>query len=263
MLRKISGFCRAYPYVLLLLYPVFHVCFFFLLNVLPLEHHMIECSLDAKIPFCEWFLIPYCLWFLYLFGGMVCFFFVTREDFLRMCLFTMGGLAICLTICIVYPTAVAFRPTAFERDNLLIRLTQLIYAVDQPWNVCPSMHCYGAIGMTLAICKSKLLNRRRVVPICSVILCILICLSTMFIKQHSAVDVAAAVALAVVLYPLAYCVDWKFLHGRDAAEDVRRKLRPAAASESNAAVQCVSGERILSESKGQDDKSRELHTRIK
>ena len=33
MLRKISGFCRAYPYALLLLYPVFHVCFFCLLGI--------------------------------------------------------------------------------------------------------------------------------------------------------------------------------------------------------------------------------------
>lgn len=263
MLRKISGFCRAYPYALLLLYPVFHVCFFCLLGILPLKHHFIECALDAKIPFCEWFVIPYCLWFLYLFGGMIFFLFVSRQDFLRMCLFTMGGLAICLTCCLVYPTAVAFRPTSFVRDNLLVRLTQLIYAADQPWNVCPSMHCYGAIGITLAICKSQLLNRRRMVSIGSVILCILICLSTVFIKQHSAVDVIAAVALAAAMYPLAYCVDWKFLHGRDAAAEVRQKLRRPESRESNAAAQRVPGERILSELKGQDDKSRKLHIRSK
>ena len=89
MLRKIREFLHTYPYALLLIYPVVHVLFFFLLNQLPLEHHLISCSLDAKIPFCEWFIIPYFIWFIYLFGGMIFFLFVSREDFLRMAIYTM------------------------------------------------------------------------------------------------------------------------------------------------------------------------------
>ena len=141
MLRKIREFLHTYPYALLLIYPVVHVLFFFLLNQLPLEHHLISCSLDAKIPFCEWFIIPYFIWFIYLFGGMIFFLFVSREDFLRMAIYTMGGLLICLMTCLIYPTAIDFRPTAFDRSNPLIWLVKFMYASDEPWNVCPSMHC--------------------------------------------------------------------------------------------------------------------------
>lgn len=225
MLRKTRDFLRTYPYALLLIYPVVHVTFFFLLNYLPLEHHLISCSLDAVIPFCEWFVIPYYLWFVYLFGGMIAFLLVSREDFLRMAMFTMGGLLICMIICIVYPTAIDFRPAEFSRSNPLIWLVQFIYAADLPQNVCPSMHCYGAIGITIAICRARSLNRRWYVPAASVALCILICLSTMFIKQHSFVDFVAAVILAAVLYPLAYCVRWKWLSGPDAAPYLRSLLQ--------------------------------------
>lgn len=227
MLRKIREFLHTYPYALLLIYPVVHVLFFFLLNQLPLEHHLISCSLDAKIPFCEWFIIPYFIWFIYLFGGMIFFLFVSREDFLRMAIYTMGGLLICLMTCLIYPTAIDFRPTAFDRSNPLIWLVKFIYASDEPWNVCPSMHCYGAIGITVAICKSRALNRRWYVPAGSILLCLLICLSTMLIKQHSFVDFLAAAALAFVLYPVGYCVHWKCLQGPDAALYLRTCLRAA------------------------------------
>lgn len=231
MRRKLSDFLHAYPYTLLLLYPVVHVFFFFFLNHLPLQHHLISCSLDAVIPFCEWFIIPYFLWFLYLFGGMIAFVFVSREDFLRMAMFTMGGLLICLITCIVYPTAIDFRPTEFSRSNPLIWLVQLIYAADLPQNVFPSMHCYGAIGITIAICRARSLNRRWYVNVGAVVLCILICLSTMLIKQHSFVDFAAAVILAAVLYPLAYCVHWKCLNGPDAAPYLRSLIQNARKKE--------------------------------
>ena len=261
MFRKIGGVCRAYPYLLLLLYPVFHVCFFFLLDYIPLEHHFIECPLDTVIPFCEWFVLPYCIWFFYLFGGMVFFVFLPRKDFLRMSLFTMAGLAVCLLICLVYPTAIAFRPTSFARDNLLIRLTKLIYAADNPWNIFPSMHCYGAIGMTVAICKSKRLNRRRVIPVCSVVLCVLICLSTVFIKQHSVLDVAAAIALAIVMYPLAYCVQWRFLNGNDFAVFIRQKLRRFPETESDASVSPLLHEPTSAVPGGSDGREQMRHTR--
>ena len=158
---------------------------------------------------------------------MIAFLFVSRRDFLRMAIFTIGGLAVCIIICAIFPTAIDFRPVEFARDNPLIWLVQFIYAVDKPWNVFPSMHCFGAIGITVAIWKAECLRRFSWMRAASVCLCVLICLSTVMIKQHSIIDMFGAIALSVLLYPLAYCIRWKFLEGNDVAELVRAKYRPA------------------------------------
>ena len=218
MFAKIRAFFRTYPYALLGLYPIFHILAFFLLGIYSPVRYVVESKLDALIPFCEWFIIPYYLWYPYLFLGMVAFLFVSRKDFLRMAVCTIGGMAVCITICIAFPTAIAFRPTSFDRSNPLIWLVEFTYAVDQPWNVFPSMHCFGAIGITIAVWKSEILCKLKWMRPASGILCILICMATVFVKQHSVLDFFGAVVLALLFYPLAYCVRWKFLQGNDVAD---------------------------------------------
>ncbi len=225
MLAKIRCFLHTYPYAVIAVYPLLHILIFFLLGQYDVERYLIESPLDAHIPFCEWFIIPYYIWYIYLFGGMVAFLFVSRKDFLRMAICTIGGMAVCIAICVIFPTAIPFRPTSFDRSNPLIWLVEFTYSMDQPWNVFPSMHCFGAIGITIAVWKSERIGKSAGAKISSGILCILICLSTMFIKQHSILDLFSAIALAVVLYPIAYCVRWNFLEGNDAADCLRASCR--------------------------------------
>lgn len=229
-ISAIKAYLHKYPYSWLLIYPVVHIVFFFSLSLLPLEHTIIECGLDRQIPFCEWFIIPYFSWYIYLFGGVYFFYGVSREDFLRLSILTIGGMMICLVTCLVFPTAIAFRPdpVSFTRSNPLIWLVKFIYASDQPWNVFPSMHCYGAITITVAILENKAFRKKWWVVVGSLTVGILICLSTMFIKQHSALDFVSALALAAVIYPFAYRVNWKFLKGPDAAPEIRQTLRRLA-----------------------------------
>lgn len=225
MLAKIRCFLRTYPYAIIGAYPILHILLFFLLGQYDVDRYLIESRLDAYIPFCEWFVIPYYIWYVYLFGGIVAFLFVSRKDFLRMAICTIGGMAICIAVCVVFPTAIAFRPTDFDRSNPLIWLVEFTYSMDQPWNVFPSMHCFGAIGITIAVWKSEVIGKFAWAKVSSGILCVLICLSTLFIKQHSVLDLFSAIVLAAVLYPIAYCVRWKFLEGSDVAELLRESCR--------------------------------------
>ena len=82
-------------------------------------------------------------------------------------------------------------------DNLLTDAVRTIYLADPPINVCPSIHCFNSIGVNIAIRRSELGRRHKAVRWGSEVLMVLICMSTVFIKQHSIADVFAAILLAV------------------------------------------------------------------
>lgn len=115
------------------------------------------------------------------------------------------GMSICLLICTVFPNGLNLRPEVFTRDNLFIDLVKGLYATDTPTNVCPSIHVYNSIGVHIAVVRAKSLENKRYVRIISLITCILICMSTMFLKQHSVIDVCAACILAFIMYHLTFC----------------------------------------------------------
>ena len=85
----------------------------------------------------------------------------------------------------------------------------MIYSVDTPTNVLPSIHVYNSIGAMAAIAHSTSLKKHRVVQIGSYVLGILIIFSTVFLKQHSITDVIAALAMACMIYPFVYATQEK------------------------------------------------------
>ncbi len=198
-----------------LFYIVFHISAYFLLQLRDVNYNYIHSSLDDKIPFVEYFIVPYVFWFVYMAGGIILFLHTSRQDFLRMSMFTFVGLFICMSIAFIYPTAINFRPSSFERDNIFIRLTLLIYSSDQPVNVWPSMHCFGSLGINFAFLHTNFFKRNTVsnvlIKVSSTIIALAICAATVFIKQHSILDFFAALTLCAILYPLAYIIKWPFL----------------------------------------------------
>ena len=85
---------------------------------------------------------------------------------------------------------------------LLTDAVALLYAVDTSTGVCPSLHAAGAIGIASAWLKSQSAARRQKAAV--VLAAVLICLSTVFIKQHSVVDVFAALPLCLLAETVAY-----------------------------------------------------------
>ena len=76
--------------------------------------------------------------------------------------------------------------------------------MDTPTNVLPSIHVYNSIGIHIAVCRSEALKDRKGIRAASLVLCILICLATMFLKQHSIVDVLMASFMAYVVCGAVY-----------------------------------------------------------
>lgn len=188
---------------LLLFWPAFGIAFFVLERVLNLNYHVVSCSLDAKIPFCEFFVIPYYFWFVFLIGMLVWSLLYDIPTFKRYMKYIIITYTVTLLIYVIYPTAQDLRPTEFARNNIFTHIVSMLYKFDTNTNVCPSMHVIGSFAVYFSARNSKRFGTfgwRAAFLIAAV----LISVSTVFLKQHSAVDIFAALILCAIVYPFVY-----------------------------------------------------------
>lgn len=184
---------------------------FYLVSVhIPMERHVIHVPLDDMIPFCEVFVIPYVWWYGFISGPLVWFFVKSREDFLDLGIYLLMGMWFCTIFFFVYPTCIDFLPQEFPRENFFTFLTGRLYAADEPANVFPSIHCFESVAICIAIWKSKRWGNHRKPRMVGLLSAVFICLSTLFIKQHSVLDAAAGVLLAFILYIPVYKINWPY-----------------------------------------------------
>lgn len=195
------------PLIAILYFPIYSI-WFSALEKNNINVNIIYSPLDSLIPFWEVFVIPYILWFAYVAVVMIYFMITSRRDFVRTGVFLLTGMTICLIIYTIYPNGIDLKPTEFARDNFMVDIVKYIYSIDTPTNVLPSIHCLNSIGIHIGIMKSQNLSKKKWLCNGSAVLAISICLSTVFIKQHSILDMFAAIALSIPLYYISYVFDW-------------------------------------------------------
>ena len=187
--------------------------------------HIMHCSFDDLIPFCEYFIIPYLSWFLYV--ALACLFVLYKgsdSEFFKLALTLVIGMSLSMTICMIYPSGLHLRPVEFPRHNIFTTLVSVLYSSDTPTNVFPSVHVYNSLAIHISLSKLKVLENYKWVKNCSLILCILICLSTVFIKQHSLIDVTGAIVMMIVLYVAIYVLDYSKIFARARAKREKEVL---------------------------------------
>ena len=174
--------------------------FGFLEIVPPKDVHLIHCALDDRIPNMAIFIYPYVSWFPYI---VVCAALAIKNlddrQFKKAVLVLTTGMNIFLFISYVWPTGLDFRESiGYDLHTLSGNLLKFVQTVDTPKSVFPSMHVY----VTLVL-QYTLEMQKKLVPAWGIwvgrVLALLIVLSTMFTKQHSAVDVTAAIVMFAVL----------------------------------------------------------------
>lgn len=158
-------------------------------------------SLDDYIPFLEGFVVFYCLWYPFLIVPGIYLFFKDIPEFKKYVWYLICAFAICFAVYIIFPNGQDLRPEAFERNNIFTDIVGLIYSADTNTNVFPSMHVAGALGAAAAFFRTDGLKKYRAV---SVITAVLICASTVFIKQHSLLDVFGGIAVWLISYIAVY-----------------------------------------------------------
>ena len=78
-------------------------------------------------------------------------------------------------------------------------LCRIIYSNDTPTNVFPSLHCYQATAVHLSTFDVKLIKEHPWLFLLSTFMMIVICLSTIFVKQHSVADLIAGCLFGVLV----------------------------------------------------------------
>ncbi|MBE5882087.1 MAG: phosphatase PAP2 family protein [Lachnospiraceae bacterium] len=208
MFVKFKNLLHSYGHMLLpVLYGLFYLPTFSYLEKRNVNHiHIIEMKIDSYIPFCEYFIIPYLIWFGYIAVAVITFMFLDRKDYYKLCAMLGTGMTIFLFISYIWPNGLQLRPEVYPRDNLCTDLVKILQTADTSTNVFPSMHCYNSIVVNAAIWKNDKLGKRIGIKWSSMILCVLILLSTLFLKQHSLMDLIAALIMFVVFYIPLYVI---------------------------------------------------------
>ena len=198
---------RCKPHLWYQLYWVIYLVWFFWLdNTITQPKYIIHAPLDDLIPFNEWFVIPYCSWFLLLVAVTALLWWKDTASYDKLCLMMFSGMTFCLIVYMLLPNGLDLRPTVEEigRSNPAMWVMQLLWKADASVNVCPSIHCQSTACMAIAISESKLAEERPVLRPIALVWAALICLSTVFTKQHSVLDVGCGLAVAVVWLPVLY-----------------------------------------------------------
>lgn len=197
-------------------YGILYMAAFIFLEKSNTEPHMIHSFIDDQIPFCEYFIIPYLLWFVYV--ACVLWYFTFRQKRTReyyQLIATLGtGMTIFIITCFVYPSGQTLRPE-LTGDGMFLRIVETLYRLDTPTNVLPSMHVFCSSACWLALyehCRTRMRKQKYARKIRKQkrllagvgLLTVAIILSTVFLKQHSVIDVAAAILLNIICYQLYY-----------------------------------------------------------
>lgn len=181
----------------------YFILYFLTENLIPAEDcHPVWCKLDDIIPFNELFVIPYVGWYVLIVVSLGYFLLYNVENFKGLQTYIIITQAVAMVVYIVWPSRQDLRPAEFPRENVLTWIMGLIYSADTNTGVCPSLHVAYSLGIASAWLKEK--SAAWYVKLIVVVFVILVCLSVAFTKQHSVVDIFAAMPVCLLAEVLAF-----------------------------------------------------------
>ena len=201
-------FIKKYKHGLIILaYAIVYLTLFGYLEQKPVRgFHVIDTVFDSHIPFCEYFIVPYLLWFPYQVVTVLYFIFINKnkKEYYQLILNMMMGMTIFLIVSYIYPNVLHLRPSEFPRENVFTDMVRWLYRTDTPTNVLPSIHVFNSLAVHMSLTNCEALRDHKGVRYGSLVLTLLIILSTMFLKQHSVIDVCCGATLALFGYLFFY-----------------------------------------------------------
>ncbi len=125
------------------------------------------------------------------------------PTFKQLMKFIMLAYTSTVVIFFLFPTCQELRPVVFERCNVFTSLVDFFYRIDTNTNVCPSLHAAGSIAVWFAA-RETLLFQHQGWRFFFHIATVAICLSVVFLKQHSILDVLAGFLVSGIAYEIMY-----------------------------------------------------------
>lgn len=196
---------RFYHLLYLLGWVGYFILYFITENLIPRERcYPVHCALDDVIPFCEYFVIPYVGWYVLIVVSLLYFMFYNPDNFKNLMKFIIVTQVVAMAIYIIFPNRQDLRPEMFPRDNIFTDILGMIYAFDTSTNVCPSLHVAYSVGIASTWLKEK--GASRGTKIFVTVFCFFVCISVAFVKQHSVVDIFAAIPVCLLAEGITF---WK------------------------------------------------------
>ena len=189
------------------IYGFFYLTAFRYLEQRTVQPHIIHMKIDDYIPFCEYFIVPYLLWFVFIAATVAYFSFFNdnKREYFQL-IFTLGvGMTLFLVISYIYPNGQDLRPR-LTGDSFFLILVKHLYAIDTPTNIRPRIHVFNSVACCTALLKNEKVKQYRSVCLSVLVLTVLIIMSTVFLKQHTLLDVIAAFTLNLVCFQMFYKV---------------------------------------------------------
>lgn len=188
---------------LLLYWIVYGIFFLYVERIRVCEYYVVESVLDSYIPFCSAFIVPYFFWFVYLIGMLVYTFFKDVTAFKKYMWYIIFTYSFAMIVYLVFPTCQQLRPVVLGK-GFFDKIVSGLYVFDTNTNVCPSIHVLGTLAVLFAglNCESM---KKTLVKVFLILAAVLIILSTVFLKQHSVIDMFSGLVVGFVFYPLVFC----------------------------------------------------------
>lgn len=175
----------------------YFILYFLTENLIPAENcHVIHSTLDDLIPFNEFFVIFYVGWYVLIVLSLGYFLLYSVENFKNLQTYIIITQILAMTVYILYPSRQDLRPEVFPRDNILTALMGLIYSFDTNTGVFPSLHVAYSLGIASTWLREK--QASPLVKTIIAIVCLMVCISVAFVKQHSVLDIFGAIPICLV-----------------------------------------------------------------
>lgn len=169
------------------------------IGVAQLKNHLSFTSLatpfDTHIPF----IAPFVIFYVLAYVQWVLNYILIGRDSKKLCYQFVAADILSKIICLLF---FLFLPTTLVRPevtgtDIFSSLVRLIYSVDAPVNLFPSIHCLESWCCIRAAFQINLKTpkRTRIYRILTIIMSIGVFLSTLFIKQHVIVDIFGGIAV--------------------------------------------------------------------
>lgn len=182
-------------------------------------------AFDNMIPAVSYWAVIYFLSYLFWAVSYVTVALESREMGQRLLVADLMGKCICFVIFIAVPTAI-IRPEV-PQGECFSWLLELLYAIDTPDNLLPSMHCSVSWFAMRFVLKSK--KPYTWYKVLAPIFTLLIFASVLFTKQHIVIDIAAGVLVAELCTQIACRTNiHKFLDKLDVETLIYRRINKSA-----------------------------------
>lgn len=210
MKQKIKDYIRNNKHILFILYLPFYGLWFMLLeNWTGRDFTILHCKLDDMIPLVPIFVIPYFLWFAFVTFFCIYFFLkMPKSDAIKMYAALEISMTFTLFLYTIWPNAVSLRYEELEVTGFSTYILSWLWNFDTDTNVCPSLHVLNTLTILVAYFHSGQFKGKHLQNIFVTVLSVLICLSTLFLKQHSVIDLVAAVVLCILNSMFIYLPNW-------------------------------------------------------